>query len=103
VERAGRLDQLLGELGREPSSVKRTLMGQVPIGRDEAHLASRYSAETIARQRDRGSLIGTPSELVEQLGRYAEAGVEGVQIQLWNQDDIEGLELFASEVIPQLA
>jgi alkanesulfonate monooxygenase SsuD/methylene tetrahydromethanopterin reductase-like flavin-dependent oxidoreductase (luciferase family) len=79
------------------------VMVQAPIGRDEAHLASRYSAETIARQRERGSLAGTPSELVEQLGRYAGSGVQGVQIQLWNQDDIEGLELFASEVIPQLS
>ncbi len=103
VERASRLDQLLDEQGRERSSVKRTLMVQVPIGRDEAHLATRYNPETIARQRERGGLVGTPSELVEQLGRYAEAGIQGVQLQLWDQDDIEGLELFASEVIPQLS
>ena len=103
VERAERLDQFLDELERERSSVKRTLMVQAPIGKDEAHLAARYSAETIARQRERGSLIGTPAELVEQLGRYAEAGIEGVQLQFWNQMISKASRLFATQVMPQLA
>jgi F420-dependent oxidoreductase-like protein len=102
-ERSARLDDLLATAGRAPESVKRTIMTRGQIGRNDADLASQADAETIATRRARGAVIGTPNEIVEQLGRYAEAGVNGVQLQWFDMDDIGGLELFASTVLPQLA
>ncbi len=100
--RSARLDSLLGEQGREPSSVRRTLMTRGLIGRDDAALNARDSAERIANHRSRGGVIGTPNEIVDQLGRCAEAGIEGVQLQWLDLDDLSGLELLASDVLPQL-
>jgi len=100
--RCARLDSLLAERGREPSSVKRTLMTRGLVGRDEAALNAKDSAERIANHRARGAIIGTPNEIVDQLGRYAEGGVQGVQLQWLDLDDLSGLELLAGEVLPQL-
>lgn len=100
--RSARLDDLLAEQGREPSSVKRTLMTRGLVGQDDAALAAKDSAERIANHRSRGGIIGTPNEIVDQLGRYAEAGVQGVQLQWLDLDDLSGLELIASDVLPQL-
>ncbi|CAN5788788.1 MAG: TIGR03560 family F420-dependent LLM class oxidoreductase [Thermomicrobiales bacterium] len=101
-DRMSRLDRLLADVGREPASVKRTLMTRGLTGRNEAELAAKDTAERIANHKSRGGVIGTPNEIVDQLGRYAEAGIEGVQLQWLDLDDLSGLELIASEVIPQL-
>lgn len=101
-ERSARLDALLAERGREPGAVKRTLMTRGLVGRDEVALAAKESPERIASGRERGQIIGTPNEIVDQLGRYAEGGVQGVQLQWLDLDDLSGLELLAAEVLPQL-
>jgi len=100
--RSTRLNHLLAERGREPVSVKRTLMTRGLIGRDDAALAAKDTADRIANHRSRGAIIGTPNEIVDQLGRYSEAGIQGVQLQWLDLDDLSGLELIASDVLPQL-
>ena len=101
-DRMSRLDRMLADVGREPATVKRTLMTRGLTGRNEAELAAKDTPERIANHKSRGGVIGTPNEIVDQLGRYAEAGIEGVQLQWLDLDDLSGLELIASEVIPQL-
>jgi len=101
-ERGGQLATLLEAEGRPPDAVKRTLMTRGLVGRNDADLLSKESAETIAGIRDRGAVVGTPNEMVDRLGRMAEAGVHGVMLQWLDLDDIAGLELIASEVLPQL-
>lgn len=96
------LNDLLAEHDREPSAVKRTMMTRGLIGRDDAALNGKDSAERIANHRSRGAIIGTPNQIVDQLGRYADAGIQGVQLQWLDLDDLSGLELLASDVLPQL-
>ena len=102
-ERNNRLDELLVEEGRQPGDVKRTLMTRGLVARTDAELAEKESPERIAELRERGAVVGTPNEMVERLGQIAEAGVAGVQLQWMDLDDVSGLELIASEVLPQLA
>jgi F420-dependent oxidoreductase-like protein len=102
-ERNARLDDLLAAEGREPRAVKRTLMTRGLVARTEDELAAKESPEKLEELRSRGAVVGTPNEIVERLGRLAEAGVAGVQLQWIDLDDITGLELIASEVFPQLA
>ena len=49
-----------------------------------------------------GMLVGTPSEVVDQLGQLSEAGMEQVMIQWPNYDDLAGLEMFAKTMLPQI-
>lgn len=101
-ERNGLLDDLLVAEGRQPGDVKRTLMTRGLVARTEAELAEKESPEKLAKLRERGAVVGTPNEIVDQLGQLAETGVVGVQLQWLDLDDIRGLELIASEVFPQL-
>jgi len=102
AERCARLDELLAKEGREPSSLKRTLMTRCVVGETESAVDAKIDAASKQRLLDRGALIGTPNEIVEKLGRYQEAGVQGVQLQWIDMDDISGLELIASDVFPQV-
>lgn len=102
AERNARLDDLLVAEGRQPADVKRTLMTRGLVARSEQELEAKESAESLAGLRERGAVVGTPGEMVERLGVLAEAGVAGVQLQWQDLDDITGLELIASEVLPQL-
>jgi alkanesulfonate monooxygenase SsuD/methylene tetrahydromethanopterin reductase-like flavin-dependent oxidoreductase (luciferase family) len=52
--------------------------------------------------RDRGWLVGTPSEVVDELGRREEAGVSRLMLQHHANDNFEVLELLAAEVLPQV-
>jgi hypothetical protein len=44
--------------------------------------------------------VGTTAMLVDDLGRYADVGVERFMLQWLDLDDIDGLEMIASEVLP---
>jgi F420-dependent oxidoreductase-like protein len=102
VERNTILDELLAKEGRQPSDVKRTLMIRGLVGRTEAELEAKASAEQLADLWSREAVVGTPNEIVDRLGKLSEVGVAGVQLQWLDLDDITGLELIASDVLPQL-
>lgn len=107
-ERTERLNNLLDEQGRAPGDVKRSLMTQVIFARDDADLQrmleqrSQQQDETVTVEsvRQHGPVIGTASMLVDQLGEYVEAGVERFMLQWLPQDDTEGIELLARDVLP---
>ena len=47
-------------------------------------------------------IFGTPNQIVEQIGPYAELGVQRILLQWMDQDDIAGLELLANQVLRQV-
>jgi alkanesulfonate monooxygenase SsuD/methylene tetrahydromethanopterin reductase-like flavin-dependent oxidoreductase (luciferase family) len=100
-ERTTRLDDLLTQRGRDPKAVKRSLMTRVLIGRDDAHLKSVLrEGETPDNLFQRGVIAGTPSQVIDQIGQFGQAGVQRFMLQWLDQDDIAGLELLAREVLP---
>lgn len=101
-ERCARLDELLQREGRQPGDLKRTLMTRCVAAEDDAALRQKIDDETKNNVLGRGGIIGTPGEIVEILGRFGEAGVQGVMLQWLDMDDISGLETIAVKVLPQL-
>ncbi len=99
-----RLDELLSQEGRQPESLRRSLMTGPVFGRDERELAEKLSQRTLSADelRERGMLVGTGNELVAQLGALADAGIYRVMVQWLDLDDIDGLEALAHEVLPQV-
>jgi F420-dependent oxidoreductase-like protein len=73
----------------------------VCCGRDDTEVKRR--AETLGRDpaemRENG-MAGTPSELVEKMGRFAEIGCDTIYLQLLDLSDLDHLELLASDVLP---
>lgn len=97
-----RLNELLEAQGRAPGSVRRSLMHGSVFGRDEAEVRRRLGHRSRAILEARGVLVGTANEIVEQLGRYAEAGVQRLMLQWLDLDDLDGLEALAHGVLRQL-
>lgn len=95
-------DALLVQSGRRPADVRRSLMTSAVFGADAAAVRARLAGLDEATLRAKGSVIGTPAEVVEQLGQYAAAGVGRIILRWLDLDDIAGLEAFAQTVLPQL-
>jgi F420-dependent oxidoreductase-like protein len=76
----------------------------VCCGRDDAEVNRR--AKAIGRDREwfRGNgLGGTPDEIVDAIGRLAEAGARRVHLQFLDLSDLDHIALVAEAVAPQLA
>lgn len=103
AELSAQLDNLLQQAGRAPAGVRRTLMTGSVFGADEAGVQARLAGRDRAALLERGLLVGTPDEVVEQIGRFAEAGVQRIMVQWLDLDDLDGIEQFAARVLPQLS
>jgi alkanesulfonate monooxygenase SsuD/methylene tetrahydromethanopterin reductase-like flavin-dependent oxidoreductase (luciferase family) len=97
-ELSSALNEKLREHGRKPSDVKRTMMTGILLGRDSAELERRLAGRTVEAMRSRGALVGSPSELREQLAELSEAGVQRVMLQWLWLDDFEGMEALGKAV-----
>jgi F420-dependent oxidoreductase-like protein len=99
------LDRLLQQVGRQPAEVRRSLMTNCTFGNDENEVRKKVSERTYARFtleefRQRGAIVGTANQIVDQLGVWAEAGVQRVMLQWLDLDDIDGLTGIATQVLP---
>jgi F420-dependent oxidoreductase-like protein len=91
------------EAGRDPSSLVYSSALVLCVGKDEAEIGRRAAAigREVGDLRANG-VAGTPSEAVDILGRYAEAGAQRVYLQVLDLSDLDHPDLVASEVAPQL-
>lgn len=77
------------------------------FGRDEAEINSRieqrygdrFSLQDLA---NKGFIIGTASQMVDQLGKMGEVGVERVMLQWLDLDALDLIEALAISVLPQI-
>jgi F420-dependent oxidoreductase-like protein len=99
----GRVREACQAAGRDPGSLVYSAGHTVCCGRDEAELARRAEAIgwDLATQRADG-LVGTPDEIVDRLGAFAELGATRFYLQVLDLHDLDHLELIASEVLPQV-
>jgi F420-dependent oxidoreductase-like protein len=99
----GRVRSACTEAGRDPASLRLSVANVTVCGATEAELAKR--ADAIGRDVDelRGNgLAGSPAEIVDRLGAYAEAGATTAYLQILDLSDLDQLELLASQVLPQV-
>ncbi len=99
-----RVRSALTDAGRAPDSLTYSAAFVVCAGRDDAQLATRAAAisREVDELRSNSPLVGTPSEIVDKLGPFTEAGVQRVYLQLLDMSDLDHLELFAAEVVAAL-
>lgn len=95
------LDDLLRAEERPPDSVRRSLMTGLVFGRTDGELRQKLSDAGAVRDdlTGRGMVVGTPSEVVDQVERLGAAGVQRVMLQWLALDDLDGLEAFAHAVL----
>lgn len=98
-----RVDEACAERGRAPEEIVRSAALVLCCGRDEAQIARR--ADAIGREVDElrsNGAAGTPDEVVDTIGRYAEIGARRIYLQVLDMSDLDHLELVASKVARQL-
>ncbi len=95
------LDRLLAENGRPPESVRRSLTTNIIYGKDANTLNQKLqkTGQSAAPLKERGIIVGTGPEVVEQLGRIEESGAQRVMLQWLAMDDLDGLENLAKDVL----
>lgn len=110
------LEQHCATVGRDPSTIRHSQMTGFIIGKTDAdqraHLARIVETlpalgrndpgEVIQGMKGRGWLVGTPDEVVQEIGRRQEAGLSRMMLQHQAQEDFATLELIASDVLPQV-
>lgn len=99
-ERNALLDELLKENGRDKGDVRRSMMTGTMFARTDAELQSALKDRKEEDLQARGIIYGTPSMFVDQLGKVAELGLDRIMLQWGDQDDIDGLEILARDVLP---
>ena len=99
----GRVREACAAAGRHETSMIYSAAQTVCCGRSEAELDRR--AKAIGRKPDElrdSALVGTPDEVAEKIGKFAEIGAEHIYLQVLDLQDLDHLELIATEVLPQV-
>jgi F420-dependent oxidoreductase-like protein len=75
----------------------------VCVGRNELELERRAVAigRPLSDLRET-AVAGTPSEVIDRIGEYAQAGATRLYLQVLDLHDLEHLELLAAEVLPSV-
>ncbi len=101
----GVLDARCADIGRDPSTIERSVNLVFAMGADEA--SARRVEEGLAQEwgpmfeRIRsGALLGSPEQAVEQVVAYAEAGADMVNLALRTPFDTEALQAYQEVVMP---
>jgi len=100
-EIAGRVNTACEAIGRDPASLPASIANTVICGVDEAEVARRAAniGRDVATAR-LAHIAGTPSEVIDRIGQYRDAGAETVYLQVLDLHDLDHLRLLAAEVLP---
>ena len=104
------------EIGRDPKSIRHSVMTSYIIGRDKSEQRERASQvsrivrqmnhmtpEEVIEDRKHAWFVGTPEEIADQMRGIAAMGVDLFMLQHFLLDDSDALKLLASEVLPAVA
>ena len=110
------MDECCRAAGRDPASLRRSIMTSYLIGRDRDDLRARarliggvipayrdMDPDEVLRAASERWLVGTPAEISDQVRKMADLGIELVMLQHFLLDDRDALALLAEEVIPAVA
>ena len=99
----GRVRKACEDIGRDPDELTYSNALVLCCGATEADVRRR--ADAIGRDVDdlrATGLAGTPAEVVDRIGEFAELGSQRMYLQTLDLDDLDHIELVANEVMPQL-
>jgi len=103
-EQFGRVRKACEDIGRDPEDLTYSNALVLCCGATEADVRRR--ADAIGRDVDdlrATAIAGTPAEVVDRIGEFAELGSQRIYLQTLDLDDLDHLELVAGEVLPKVS
>lgn len=96
-----RLDELLKAAGRDPKSVRRSMMTGLRFGQSKKELQAKLSArdQTIQELHKRGIVVGVGEEIKEHLAELKKTALQRLMLQWLDLDDLKGLSALAKVVL----
>lgn len=96
-----RLTQLLMDAGKQPESVRRSMMTNCVFGKDDVTLKEKVAARgrTLEQLKQRGIVAGSRDAVLGQLKELEQAGLQRIMLQWLDLDDLDGLEALAKAVL----
>jgi F420-dependent oxidoreductase-like protein len=113
-ERGRRVSAACEAIGRDPDTLRRSLLTKTIVGSNEADVRRR-AAEQMTWQGEDGDVdaylddlranhvAGTVDQVLERLADFAAAGIQRVLVHQWVHTDLESVELIGREVVPAAA
>jgi alkanesulfonate monooxygenase SsuD/methylene tetrahydromethanopterin reductase-like flavin-dependent oxidoreductase (luciferase family) len=111
-ERKARLDEACERAGRDPATLRYSLMAPCVVAEDDPSLREaarrvgarfgRSAEDVLERYGERGP-VGTVEQVVERLKEIEEVGYERVMLQHLAHDDLETVALIGRELVPAVA
>lgn len=115
-DRVAVLEQCCRDAGRDPTTIKRSVMTSYIIGRDRSELRERaarvsaiipalkaMTADEVLENRKDAWFVGTPEEIAERMREISKLGVDLFMLQHFELDDSDALHLLAEEVLAAVA
>ena len=111
IEVNGKLDEACRAIDRDPSTLARSTMAGVLVGRDQDELEGRErdlvkafgedmeAGEAWLEERRNRWVYGTPDQAREQLKRFAEAGLERIMLQDFLPWDLDHIDVMGEELV----
>jgi len=103
------------EIGRDPKTIRHSMMTSYIIGRDRSELRERAAQvskivrdlsdktpDEVIQDRRHAWFVGTPEEIAQKMRGIAAHGVDLFMLQHFLLDDSDALKLLASEVVPAI-
>jgi alkanesulfonate monooxygenase SsuD/methylene tetrahydromethanopterin reductase-like flavin-dependent oxidoreductase (luciferase family) len=110
-EKSRQLDADCEAIGRDPATLRRSLMIPFVIAREENEIQARIDAQRrvfadLPQDLDAwlqaGFIGGTPEKVLDQISDFKEAGITRFMLQHNDLDDMDSLVILSEEVLPRL-
>src|SRR5690348_11208996 len=111
-ERKARLDEACERAGRDPATLRYSLMAPLVVGRDDREvresarrIGSRFGRdpETVLERYSKSGPVGTLDEVVERLKEIEALGFERVMLQHLAHRDLDTVALIGRDLAPAVA
>jgi F420-dependent oxidoreductase-like protein len=114
VEVRGKLDEACQAIGRDPSTLARSTMAGILVGRTEDEVVERErrlleafgsdaeTGEAWLEERRTRWVYGTPHQARAQVERFADAGIERIMFQDFIPWDLEMVDVMGDELVGRL-
>ncbi len=109
IDKSADLDAACRSIGRDPGEIARSMMIPFAIGSSDSAVQAHIDAHRVTFPslppdpqgwKQEGFLVGSGAEIVDQISKLVEAGASRFMLQQNALDDVDSIELLATDVLP---